>query len=51
MADSIHEAAQKLGSKGGKKGGPARAKRLGRDRRREIARMGAEKKNRKYGRK
>jgi hypothetical protein len=48
--DTVHQAAVVLGSKGGKKGGPARARALGRERRREIARMGAIKKNAKYGR-
>lgn len=48
--DSVHKAAQTLGSVGGKKGGPARARSLSRERRREIARMGANKKNAKYGR-
>lgn len=47
---SIHEAAVTLGSSGGKKGGPARARALSRERRREIARKGAIKKNRMYGR-
>lgn len=51
MGMSTHQAAVTLGAKGGQKGGPARARKLGRDRRREIARSGAEAKNRKYGRK
>jgi hypothetical protein len=40
--------AQILGSKGGKKGGPARAKTLSPAKRSEIARKGAQAKNKKY---
>lgn len=46
---SIHEAAKTLGSRGGKKGGPARARALTKNRRKEIARKGALAKQRKYG--
>jgi hypothetical protein len=49
MSD-IHQAAVTLGSAGGKRGGPARARALSRERRKAIARKGAIVKNRKYGR-
>ncbi len=41
--------AQILGKKGGKKGGPARAKTLSPAKRSEIARKGAQAKHKKYG--
>lgn len=41
-AKGLHTAAKKLGSKGGKEGGPARAKRLSGARRKSIAIEGAE---------
>lgn len=46
---SLHEAAKTLGSAGGKKGGPSRARRLSKNRRKEIARKGALAKQKKYG--
>jgi hypothetical protein len=44
---SLSEAAKVLGSAGGKKGGPARAKALSSTRRSTIARMGAKAKHNK----
>jgi len=46
---SLNKAAAILGSRGGKKGGPARAKSLSSDRRSEIARKGAVARNSMYG--
>jgi len=40
VSQKIHEAAAELGSLGGKKGGPARAKKLTPEQRSEIARLG-----------
>jgi len=40
VADNIHRAAQVLGERGGKKGGPARARALTPSRRKQIARKG-----------
>ncbi len=48
---SLHDSAVTLGSKGGRKGGPARASKLSRARRKAIASKGAKAKNSKYGRK
>jgi hypothetical protein len=44
----MNKAAAILGSKGGKKGGPARAKSLSSEQRSEIARKGAVARNTKY---
>jgi hypothetical protein len=44
----LNKAAAILGSRGGKKGGPARAKALSSDRRSQIASMGAVARNAKY---
>jgi hypothetical protein len=46
-SSALNKAAAILGSKGGKKGGPARAKALPQARRSEIARQGANAKNAK----
>lgn len=46
-AKSTNAQAKDLGSKGGKSGGPARAKKLNTNQRSEIARKGAEAKNKK----
>ena len=50
-AESLKAAAAKLGKKGGKVGGPARARALTDAERSRIASMGAKAKNRKYGKK
>lgn len=47
QSKSMNKAAAILGSRGGKKGGPARARVLSADRRSEIARKGALAKNSK----
>lgn len=44
---SVHQAAKTLGSRGGKKGGPARARALTAEERRNIAAKGARAANRK----
>lgn len=44
----LNKAAAILGSRGGKKGGPARAKTLSSQRRSQIASMGAKARNVKY---
>lgn len=46
-AKSTGTQAKDLGSKGGKSGGPARARKLNTQQRSEIARKGAEAKNKK----
>lgn len=43
VAERLRAAARKLGSRGGKKGGPARATKLSKERRSEIARNAAKK--------
>ena len=48
---SMNKAAAILGSSGGKKGGPARAKKLSAQRRSEIASKGAIARNTKYAKK
>jgi hypothetical protein len=47
QSKAMNKAAAILGSRGGKKGGPARAKVLSQSRRSEIARQGANAKNAK----
>lgn len=48
QSKSLNKAAAILGSRGGKKGGPARAKSLPAERRKQIAHMGAVARNTKY---
>lgn len=47
IEDGLHKAAVKLGSKGGEKGGPARAKDLSPQRRSQIAAEGGRARQRK----